>query len=307
MNKFSKIKKIIIFLTIFFAIFFFAKCSLANITFTNGYWSENFDGWADWQDSAAMPVWGNVAMDYRGRGQAANCPDGNFYSSVNSTPGRSGKGFRNWLGCSWNNQSVNPDLTFTTRQNEFWIRMSVRMGPSAYVNPSGAYIKLFYADYDASHRWGIDIITGGITLLGQAVLCPVAPLNGCAPPVTGYYQWGPGGWLGTFSDLQWHTVEWYVNNSSGFMKLWLDGVIIADVTGVYTGSPMSGCEILMNQSINQGGTNNWFIDLDDIFVANSSYTGFVLDSNGNPMIGMVGSTPTPDTTPPAAPTGVIII
>jgi hypothetical protein len=78
----------------------------------------------------------------------------------------------------------------------------------------------------------------------------------------------------------------YLNNPSGIIRLWIDGINTINATGPRPRSPSwSAVRILVNNSINDGNAWAAYVDLDDIAIAIDTYTGFVLDSSRRPMIG----------------------
>jgi len=291
-------KKLLFFSILLFGIFGLSGNSLAAITFGNtgntGLWECDFGNSPEWTAdiSHTTPPGGYGIGVSNNNGTAAG-----HWSQITSSAGRQNMGWRQWMGsgASGINDNSAGVKAFFSAQSEIWFRMYVRFqsGITWVTGGNQPYFKkMMYVNQGRSPYYCLDVVSN------DAVSITDGHVHKSAEPGMGY--------LTKFSDWGWHSMEFYINRSGGIYRVWIDETLVLEVIGDSSITiDIDNLDFLNNQRVITNASDV-YIDLDDLAIAIPAYTGFKLDSHGYRMIGNV-STATPDTTPPAAPTGVIII
>jgi hypothetical protein len=268
---------IIFTLIIFFGFFGIVKSSEAAVDLP---WSTTFD----------CDEWNNVEDGYGPTGcdgvQGGSSAGSSITSEANMTNGLGGLGYRQTILDGVNINSGPFYMTFSSGQDELWVRWYMRYqvpftwgGSSA---PYPYYHKLLY----------VDVRTPYSNPPGQYII----------PELEGDYfrivAWNPSGSEIVYSaagegwpvigDGEWHCLEVHLTKT-GTYQMWVDEKLIIDETNVKT--------LLQDFTIVEFGTNQEepdngaarYVDWDDVVINNTGYIGPIESS---------------DTTPPSAPSGL---
>jgi len=300
-------------------------------------WSTTFNC-AEWT-SPNIPA--TINCDGLGRGGDWVCTDGTgshatqITSGANMAAGGGGRGFRNWYGPCKNNNSGGVDAGFA-RQKELWVRWYMRFPTTfGWSTNSGCAApdiqpKLIYVDLGTSpsnefqpylYHWdSLRMSTYTYQVDAQGYNVDWLPqYSHPALPNTGV-GWdtimaagpddpaNPGHKKG---DGLWHYYEVHAkapttarpigkvpidsNTSDGILQMWIDGKLVMNFNNVWFLADNSGWANMLFNANYQGvsATNPCTeVDMDDIAISTTGYIG--------PLV------TTPDTTPPAAPTGVTV-
>jgi len=299
-NNISKLKILIILAGIFLGIFCSVEFSQANVT---PPWSTTFNC-ADWYTGQTWNSSNCDGMDLINAGNTLSCtnkPDGfSRMDASSNNPLGIGKGWRMVIGDGSNHNTAAPRLSFPA-QSELWLRWYMKfelgMSPHTVPPPSGQtnYNKLVYVRPMASGGV-IDMLPDGFSWGVQGCRYPNNDVNRYSSPGSGFnglngYPPGSDGQ----GDGLWHWIEIHMkidtNGADGIFEAWADGVQFFDIhDGNYCATPISSLTFFTNQTY---ATNNncMYEYIDDIAISTTGY------------IGPIG---TPDTTPPAAPSGVTV-
>ena len=226
-------------------------------------------------------------------------------SAANYPGGGGGYGMRSWKGDGSNVLSGPVRFDFPSTQREFWVR--------------------WYERWENGSRWsdGIPGYTKSIYMRTEGPSGPYAGFYASGYRIanqgsTGAYpRSDSGGWTTVYpsgvSDGSWHSYEIHMkmdtNGTDGIGQIWVDGNLVSSMTNVN----WSGGNSLTQRGFtyfdfqnNQASLANGkaiYVDTDDMVIYTS--TPPKRDAQGNPYIGLIGSTgggttPT-DTTPPSVP------
>lgn len=265
-------------------LFFFPAISYSAV---NLPWSTTYNC-SDWAQSNGLY---NVNCDGISGYGGWTCDNGDGtvkeeqITALASNPnGGGGKGQRQWVGDGVNNNSGGMNITFNPA-SEIWVRWYMRFQNGFKWSPL-AYDKWLYINSGYSNA----VIPGWIN--DKANIGPVG---------YDYSSLSAGGWSvvmgGSTSDGQWHVYEVHLktdtNGTDGLAEMWIDGVKWMTVTNLnHKGMNWESILIGSNQSSPSNGAC-MAVDFDDMAISTTGYIG--------PISG--GAT---DTTPPSAPSGVIV-
>ncbi len=250
----------------------------AAISFTNGYWSTSFNEGCDaewtWSSTNYHPP---CYPEYdRGGDNECNGQGEQITSAANNPSGGGGRGQRHWEG-DGSNANSGGLATSLSGLTEIWIRFYMRYQSGfAWSGNSVHYDKIIYINPAGTGQYIIPEFHDNVLAITTNVAI--------ASSTTWQDVMG-----GNTADGQWHCYEFHMNTNDGTAQAWLDGNPIIDTTSTsLIGRTMNRIGIGSNQDDpNNGGC--YYVDFDDIAIALPSYTGFVTDSNGNPMIGPISA------------------
>jgi hypothetical protein len=293
------------------------------VTFTSGVWSTTFNcsEWVQYSGGS----WYSMSCDNVDTPPQYRCVDTytmpgltatsyqytEITSDANYSSGGGGRGYRLWQGhtAQWDtdsgggtNNSGYSSITFNTLQDEFWVRTKTRW-QNGWAWTGLYQEKFFYIFCDS----GMTAHPLFIFPYGQNGADMALLQNGTG----GERKCTSGcGWTTMYptatSDGSWHSIELHLKKESvncgadGVFQFWLDGVLkidYHDVRYVHANDCSKPYSSTGFRRINLGGNagvltngqpNCMYHDYDDIVVANTSYTGFVKDAQGNNMIGPIG-------------------
>jgi hypothetical protein len=253
-----------------------------------GLWEENFDGIADWVDDGVSKAEVPPGLCFSNRRAAG----GTNWGGISAAYGRSGKGFRHWCnGGSYCDTSATIGPVHFPPTGEVWMRLYMKWSPITPA-PAGGWKKIFYLrnpDGPGSKLADIlDISYNGImtAAYGQDWSKAIRVV-GKGPDSGGTIYADGGGWVDVWSDGQWHCLEQYINNATGTWRVWVDGRLRLEFRQVYPKNEWSSLQFLSNGSLYTNASSMSSIDVDDLAIAEGSYTGFAKDAQGNRMIGPV--------------------
>lgn len=275
---------------------------LADISFDNGFWSTSFECSARTITSPGTNVCSG--LDVADRYTADGTHDTQISESANNPAGRGGLGYRHWIGTSRNNHSSYFRARFPTPQKEIWVRWYQRWQPGFNWSAQWAH-KIIYMWSNAGSWFYF--------------MNPYTPGTGMNYDTTGWLFNGhsddyailrnnSGGWSSTQDGLtgngSWDCYEIYmkVNDvqgvNNGILRTWVNGRLVHEANYDFLGHSSSGNGEIVHVDIGQNhdtaiNSSPYYEDFDDIAIALPGYTGFTTDSNGNRMIGPLGSG-TPD-------------
>ena len=259
-------------------ILFTSTRSFAVISLTNGYWSTTFDC-DDWSQPNSLNCDGVESQD----DSAYSGSQGSLINSAgNHSAGGGGKGYRTYFATTRNEMSSMPRLELPNGITEVWIRWYYRIPSGQSIGGLGEH-KLAYLFS---------------TSAGHAIDWPAQGLYQMLLHGTGdgdrYIDELPGGsWQdiygGATADGRWICFEIHAKfgtgTANGVFDLWVDGVNQVHLTDVdWNATQWNYLLIPHNHNVFQLPGDNPH-DVDDIAIATSSYTKFVLDTGGRAMIG----------------------
>jgi hypothetical protein len=208
-------------------------------------------------------------------------------SNANYPGGGGGRGHRQWLSAGTWPASYSSDIRIgTSGYSELWIRYYVRFENGRFFDHG----KDIY--HDGSVYWNLSLYADSSPSMTRLVNCGTTTKTSAGiSDFTGQNSW----------DGNWHYIEthWKKNgNGTSTLRWWFDGVFAEEVTWNCGGSTWGSWRMpAQSAEANPGPCTT--LDIDDIAVATSAYTGFVQDSGGRNMIGPVG--------PPHPPTNLRIV
>lgn len=291
-----KNKSKIFFLAIIFLGFFgLAKNSQADITLP---WSTTYDC-ADWSSYNPQPNCAPIGLEHFGGDQ---CPQsGGVYeqitSAANNPNGGGFKGQRHYLGDGRNILTGGTQVVLSPDQNEIWMRWYMRFPLGfAWTNPLYHSFKVIYIDPLTALR----IIFSYSYNDAFNFYCYNTLYSSSSADGTGWTHVMSG----NTGDGLWHSYEIHLkmdtNGTDGIGEAWVDGVKLIDDhnanwvngSGLKMHSIVIGHNAAYADNVNHGGSFCTPVDFDDVAINNTGY------------IGPIGATP--DTTPPATPSGLSV-
>ncbi len=219
-------------------------------------------------------------------------------STANYSGGNGGKGQRHWLGDGENNNSGGTIIGFNTGQTEIWVRWYMRFQTGfAWAGYSG--FKILYLLEPSRATLNYFMVAKGSNTFTYST--QVGDHLNWENTDAGWQQTFCGG--GTTSDGSWHCIELHlksetgVGTNDGILQWWADGVLKGNFNNVNHGFTSGGKTIGAiligsNSKYPDNGLVPYYVDYDDIAISTTGYIGPISQ--------------TPDTTPPAAPTGVTV-
>lgn len=262
--------------------------SIGAISFSGGKWSTTFSCAEQSQFVGSLACdgldWWNNYTDVPGHTTQ-------IIADANNPSGGGGRGARFWVTTGQNLNTGTINATFPSYQKEMWIRWYSRhqLGWSfsnleddknLYIWSAGNVTQVIPEFYQNSYR-----------LTAQATPDP-------NPVITAGWGWNQvmGGSTG---DGQWHCFEIYLkmdtNGSNGVGRFWVDGILRASNTAVNwsnnnTTAQQGWDHFYFEENQKYISNGPWYVDYDDVVVYNTTPPN--TDSYGNPMIGLLGTTPT---------------
>lgn len=285
----------IIYLAIISIGFFGANNASAAVTLP---WSTTYNC-ADWTQSNGLY---NINCDgLTGSGSnVASDSYGTYEEQItavaNYSGGVGGKGQRHWIGDGGaSNNSGSLKIAFNNAQTELWVRFYMRFETGLQWNTLTEY-KILYINtgYSNALIFAFDNADKiGVSKVGSG---------------QGFSQ--TGGWNTVManggtdingnktSDGQWHAYEVHMkadtNGTDGISEVWVDGIKKASFTNLNLGGSTGWTTILIGSNARTPSNGRvMYVDYDDIAVSTTGYIG--------PITG--GAT---DTTPPSAPSGLVV-
>ncbi len=194
-------------------------------------------------------------------------------ASANYSGGDGGKGQRHWEA-GHNNISGGTDLSFTSGQNELWMRWYMRF-ETDYTYASAIQNKVLFFEVGSF----ADII---FEFYGSDKIGFETQGAGYVP--TQHYATDNGyGWTtimgGSTGDNVWHYYEAHLkmdtNQADGILQIWVDGVLTLDVSNADLGTVPNGFTYVgIGENIQDLPTDKCYIcDYDDIAINNTGYIG----------------------------------
>lgn len=286
------------------AIFFLPNFSLAAINFTDGFWSTSFVGC-----TSGNVGYGDICNGLETSDPAYNC--GGSYSQISSganySLGGGGQGYRMFQGDERNIDSSPMSISFVVPQDEIWIRYYTRY---PFGQSWGGIIehKMIYAFTDDGVAFTVNFPQG----MSSIDLHPSGTMGSPDIYING---WGWNNLYGSdIGDGSWHLYEHHFKlgssgGNNGVYQFWVDGVNRVSRTDLdfFDGgnaTPTAWDHIYLPHNHNVStlaGCNG--IDIDDIAIANESFSGFIQDLSARDMIGGLPS----DVTPPSSPSGLSVL
>jgi len=226
------------------------------------------------------------------------CSDGtgNHYEMItapaNMSGGAGGKGQRHWIGDGTNNTSGDISIPLNPSRNEIWLRFYMRYELGLAWNGGALhYNKIIYIDSTTNPRLILGYDGGdSVRVYCYGTSWYIYSANG-----TGFKHI-MGGDTG---DGLWHLYEWHIkmdtNGSNGVTEVWIDGVRIINATNANFGGSLGYTlrNIEMGNNADYGASGRCMaVDFDDVAISTTGYIGPLFIQ--------------PDTTPPAAPSGVTV-
>ncbi|MEF3692437.1 MAG: hypothetical protein V3574_05285 [Candidatus Moraniibacteriota bacterium] len=288
---------------IFFALLI-PNFSQAAISFTNGYWETSFIGCNSGDVGPGDICDGLEVDDY-----AYNC--NGSYSQISSLAnyslGEGDYGYRMFQGDERNIDSSAMKISFVDSQDEIWIRYYTRypLGQSW----GGIFEhKMIYAFTNDNVAMNINF-PQGMHSIG------IQPRGTMGSPDIYINGWGWNNLYGSdIGDGSWHLYEHHFKlgssgGNNGVYQFWVDGVNRVDMNNLdfFNGgsaNPTAWDHINLPSNHNVStlaGCNG--IDIDDIALANESFSGFTQDLSERDMIGGLSA----DTISPSSPSGLVVL
>jgi hypothetical protein len=206
----------------------------------------------------------------------------------------------NWNGgVAWNNPASYETLALNTisYSNELFFRIRLRLDENfdrpGYNAVPGKILRIYTTS--PSYNDMIEVVYGNGSLSSQCV----AGGTSCQT------YWGRSD-DNTANSSSWHTVEWYFNISSGSIKVWHDGILVRNNSGLsFKNTKWYPFYIGSNYSSPHDAVNHAYFDNIEIYSDNGSgATGAMSDAT----IKVSGSQPPPDASlsPPNPPQNLVI-
>jgi hypothetical protein len=164
----------------------------------------------------------------------------------------------NWNGTvAWNDPAAYETLiTNIPYTNEFLIRLRLRLDRNFSTTTGSATKIMRFFNWTGDQSTYLDIYGG---LYGTSITNYVL-VSGAAQP----NYWGDKDNAGNPSS--WHKVEYYVNQSSGVVKVWHDGVMVRNATGLnFNGVKVPPLNLTSNWSDAHDAENFLYFDEVEIF------------------------------------------
>jgi hypothetical protein len=216
---------------------------------------------AEWSQGAGDPCAANDGIAAYG-GWTTNTGDADQITSAANNPLGNGRGFRHKRGAGTNNNGGSLLISIPTTSH-LWIRFYMRY--SAGFQFSGGnphYTKEIFWNPGEPHN----IIMG----FSNGTLYTYVADMGSNPNVTSSDTWSAVN-QGSMGDGQWHAYEQYMNLNTGQLRMWRDGRLVLDRSGVNFGATsFRGFILSENQSEVIG---NHYTDYDDIAISTTGYIG----------------------------------
>lgn len=289
---------------LFIIVFMLPNFSRAAINFTDGFWSTSFAGC-----TSGAVGYGDICDGLATSDPTYNCEGS--YSQIstlaNYSLGAGDQGYRMFQGDERNIDSSPMAIYFTSPQDEIWIRYYTRYP----IGQSWGDImehKMIYAFTNDGVAININFPQG----MGAIGIQPRGTMNSPDIYVNG---WGWNNLYGAdIGDGSWHLYEHHFKlgssgGNNGVYQFWVDGVnrvnrIDLDFFDGGNATPTAWDHIYLPSNHNVStlaGCNG--IDIDDMAVANESFTEFIQDISARDMIGGLSS----DVTPPNSPSGLSVL
>jgi hypothetical protein len=282
-------KKALIFLVFFFVT---SGNALADITFTNGFWSTSFIGCGSDLNICTAGCGFSVSCD----GNSPSCADdlyapfpcgdtscsgdtpSQILNAANNPNGEGGRGYRMYVGPgAAADQSAYPAIDFQNL-SEFWLRFYIRVssnmsktGKTVFPNMTNGCQPYWVATYGSD--WN------------------VIPQNCGSSGGTCGNIGSNCNWLDV-TDGNWHYIEvhYRVSGSTLMVESWFDNTYGGSLTTGVNATYFNHSKFV--QSIKNETScscpSACTVDLDDFAMALRSYTGFVKDAGGRDRIGPLG-------------------
>ena len=252
-------------------------------------WSTTFNC-ADWDQSVGLGS-KDVNCDGISGWGGWGCSDSTgskveqITSAANNPSGGGGKGLRHWEGDGQNNNSGGMSLSFTSVQNEVWVRWYMRYEKGFKWNP------LVYEKWLLFDMSTIQSFVPGWYSSDSLQLRAYAVSSAYSAP-------SGNGWTtvmgGSTSDGAWHYYEVHAkmdtNGSNGVAEIWIDGVKRFSRSDINFGTKAGWISFLIavNQDVPANG-RCMAVDYDDLAVSTTGYIGPISDGttpNSPPGVGV---------------------
>lgn len=214
----------------------------------------------EWVQNTGDPCAANDAIGAYGGWTTQNGDRDQITAAANNPLGQ-GRGFRHYRGPGGNNNGGSILITIPPT-NQAWLRFYMRYSAGFQFNGGAPH-------YTKDIYWNVGEPNYIVFGFGDGFLYTHASAMQF-PNVHSSETWSDIN-RGSAGDGQWHAYEQYINVSTGQLRIWRDGKLVLDRTGVnFGGAPLRRFVLSENQNEVLG---NHYTDYDDVAVSTTGYIG----------------------------------